>query len=307
MGVASYCIAGLFKAKLSPQCNWHSSLNTDNRLIPLLEHSILIQLNMAISHRALATAFRALHVPGKPIIVTNCYDAISAKTIADIPSTRALATASYAIAAAAGSTDDDMTLETNLAAVSGIAKVAKERGLPLTVDFQDGYGDRLEEGIEKLLAHGVVGVNIEDWDKAAQKFIPIETAADRVKRVLTVTKKHGIDEFVVNARADSMLHGESLSDALTRGKAYLAAGATTIFVLGGTNPAGGMSKEEVTEAVRALDGKVNIGFKLDPARLSIKELSDLGISRISVGPTLQFVAMKALKEEAEKILASGEL
>ena len=262
---------------------------------------------MAISHRALATAFRALHVPGKPIIVTNCYDAISAKTIADIPSTRALATASYAIAAAAGSTDDDMTLETNLAAVSGIAKVAKERGLPLTVDFQDGYGDRLEEGIEKLLAHGVVGVNIEDWDKAAQKFIPIETAADRVKRVLTVTKKHGIDDFVVNARADSMLHGESLSDALTRGKAYLAAGATTVFVLGGTNPAGGMSKEEVTEAVRALDGKVNIGFKLDPARLSIKELSDLGISRISVGPTLQFVAMKALKEEAEKILASGEL
>jgi 2-methylisocitrate lyase-like PEP mutase family enzyme len=262
---------------------------------------------MAMSHRALATAFRALHVSGKPIVVTNCYDAISAKTIAEIPSTRALATASFAIATAAGTSDDDMTLDINLAAVSGIAKVAKECGLPLTVDFQDGYGDRLEEGIEKLLAHGVVGVNIEDWDKVAQKLIPPETAAERVRRVLTVTKKHGIDDFVVNARADSMLHGGTLSDALTRGKAYLDAGATTVFLLGGTSPAGGMSKEEVTEAVRALDGKVNIGFKLAPGRMSVKELGDLGVSRISIGPTLQFAAMKALKEEAEKILASGGL
>jgi 2-methylisocitrate lyase-like PEP mutase family enzyme len=246
---------------------------------------------MAVTQRALATAFRALHIPGKPIILTNVYDAASARAIAEIPASRALATASYAVAVAAGST------------VQAVATVAKERGLPLTVDFQDGYGDRLEEGIEKLLTHGVVGINLEDFDKVEQKLIPVETAAERVKRVLAVAKKNGVDDFVVNARTDSLLHSGTIPEAITRGKAYLAAGATTIFVLGGTAPAGGMTKDEVTELVRAFDGKLNVGFKSAPGRLTVKELSELGVARISLGPTLQFVAMKALKDEAEKVLS----
>jgi 2-methylisocitrate lyase-like PEP mutase family enzyme len=258
---------------------------------------------MAVTQRALATAFRALHIPGKPIILTNVYDAASARAIAEIPASRALATASYAVAVAAGSTDDGLTLEKNLAAVQAVATVAKERGLPLTVDFQDGYGDRLEEGIEKLLTHGVVGINLEDFDKVEQKLIPVETAAERVKRVLAVAKKNGVDDFVVNARTDSLLHSGTIPEAITRGKAYLAAGATTIFVLGGTAPAGGMTKDEVTELVRAFDGKLNVGFKSAPGRLTVKELSELGVARISLGPTLQFVAMKALKDEAEKVLS----
>jgi 2-methylisocitrate lyase-like PEP mutase family enzyme len=58
-----------------------------------------------------------------------------------------------------------MRLETNLNAVRAISPVAKEFGLPLSVDWQDGYGDRLEEGIEKLLQLGVVGINLEGCDK----------------------------------------------------------------------------------------------------------------------------------------------
>lgn len=258
---------------------------------------------MAITHRALATAFRGLHVPGKPIILTNVYDAASARAVADIPATRALATASFAVAAAVGTTDDDLSLEQNLSTVSAIAPVAKERGLPLTVDFQDGYGDRLEEGIEKLLTHGVVGINLEDFDNVAQKLIPAETAAERVKRAVAVAKKNGIDDFVVNARSDPLLHGGTVAEVISRGKAYLAAGATTVFVIGGTAPAASLTKDEITELVRAFDGKVNIGFKGGPGRLTVKELTELGVARLSIGPSLQFVAMKALKEEAEKILS----
>jgi 2-methylisocitrate lyase-like PEP mutase family enzyme len=62
--------------------------------------------------------------------------------------TQALAIASYTVAAAAGYADNEMTLETNLTAVPAIAPVAGEYSLPLTVDWQDGYSDRLEEGIE---------------------------------------------------------------------------------------------------------------------------------------------------------------
>ena len=259
---------------------------------------------MPVTQSALATSFRAFHVPGKPIILTNIYDAASARVVIELPATRAIATASWAVAVAAGSTDDGLTVETNLAAVSVVAPLAKKSGLPLTVDFQDGYGDRLEEGVEKLLTHGVVGINLEDFDRVTRKLLPIERAADRVKRVLTVAKENGVEEFVVNARADPLLHGGTLSDCIARGKAYLAAGATTVFVLGGTGSASKMSKDEISDLVEAFDGKLNVGLKLAPGNLTVKELGELGVARISLGPELQFAAMKALKDEAEKVLSS---
>ena len=143
------------------------------------------------AQNALATTLRQLHVPGKPLLLTNVYDAVSAKAVAALPGTRALATASYAVAPAAGVTDDAMTLETNLNAVRSISPVAKEYGLPLSVDWQDGYGDRLEEGVEKLLRLGVVGINLEDCDKATQKMLPINEAAERVKESLPLRKITG--------------------------------------------------------------------------------------------------------------------
>lgn len=72
----------------------------------------------------LAQAFRALHVPSNPIVLTNIYEAVTARAIVGLPCMKALATASYAVAAAAGVADDDMTLETNLAAVRAIAPMA---------------------------------------------------------------------------------------------------------------------------------------------------------------------------------------
>lgn len=158
----------------------------------------------------LATTLRHLHIPGKSILLTNIYDATSARAVAALPATEALATASYAVANAAGFKDDDMTLETNLAAVRAVSGVAKEYGLPLTIDWQDGYGDRLEEGIEKILQLGAVGINIEDCDKDTQKMMPVEVAAGRVKRVLAVAKAAGMDDFVVNARTDALVHNGPL-------------------------------------------------------------------------------------------------
>ena len=256
-----------------------------------------------VTQNALATTFRKFHIPGKPIVLTNIYDAVSAKAVAGLPGTQALATASYAVALAAGVEDDDMTLETNLNAVRAISPIAKKYGLPLSVDWQDGYGDRLEEGIEKILQLGVVGINLEDCDKATQKMIPVNEAAERVKRVLAVAKKNGVEDFVVNARTDTLIHGGPVSDAITRGKSYLAAGATTIFVWGGSIR-GGVTKSEVVELTRAFDGKLNVALKTDPGNLTVKDLSKIGVARLSIGPTLQFVAMKTYAEEAEKILNS---
>ncbi|KAH8659214.1 PEP phosphonomutase-like protein [Tricladium varicosporioides] len=255
------------------------------------------------SQTTLATSFKALHKPGSPIILLNVYDAVTAKAVAELPTTKALASASYAVAAAAGLEDDDLTFEINLHAVRGISKIAKQYNLPLTVDWQDGYGERLEEGIEKLLELGVVGINLEDYDKEKKVMMPVDVAAKRVGRVLDVARKKGLSDFVVNGRCDVLLHGGSIGEAIERGLAYLGAGATTTFVWGG-GKRGGMTREEATELSKALGGRLNISMKLAPGMLTAKDLAEIGVARISVGPQLQFVAVKAVADEATRILGN---
>jgi len=250
----------------------------------------------------LATTLRSFHIPGRPIILTNVYDAATARAIAALKGTQVLATASYAVAAAAGFTDNEMTLETNLAAVRAIAPVANEYRLPLTIDWQDGYGERLEEGIEKLLDLGVVGINLEDFDRERQKMYSTEEAVARVKRALAVAEKRGVPDFVVNARADVLLQGGLIDEAIARGKAYLAAGATTVFVLGGSVHS--ITRSEVEQLTRAFDGKLNFGLRIGPGQLTVKELADIGVARLSIGPRLQLIGMKAMADEAEKLLLS---
>jgi 2-methylisocitrate lyase-like PEP mutase family enzyme len=248
----------------------------------------------------LASSFKALHKPGDPVVFANVYDIVSARAVAELPSSKALATASYAVARANGVEDDDLTLEVNLNSVRGIAAVAAEFKKPLTVDLQDGYGDRLEEAISGIIKLGVVGINLEDVDKETQKFYPVETAVSRIQRVLKVAKDQGVPDFVVNARCDILVHGGKLEEVIQRGKQYLEAGATTVFVWGGSKR--GVSRQEVEEMVKAFGGRLNVSMRLAPDALNTKQLSEIGVARISIGPALQFKAMETYAKEAEKIL-----
>lgn len=193
-----------------------------------------------------------------------------------------------------------MQLETNLAAVKGIAAVAKEFNMPLTVDIQDAYGDRLEESIVSLIDLGVVGVNLEDCDKESQKMHPPDVAAERVKKALAVAATKGVQGFVVNARCDTLVKGGTLDEVLLRGKKFLDAGATTVFVWGGSKR--GVSREEVAKMVKEFNGLLYVSTKLSSDGLNVAQLSDFGVARISVGPQIQFMAMETFSKEAEKIL-----
>jgi 2-methylisocitrate lyase-like PEP mutase family enzyme len=251
----------------------------------------------------IAKAFKALHKPGKPLILTNVWDAITAKTVASLPATKALATASYAIAAAAGVPDEELTIDINLRAVEAIAEVAQEHKLPLSVDFQDGFGDQLEEGVRALIKLGVVGINLEDFDRQTNALFPVEEAQERIRKVMAVAEEEGVPDFVINARTDALFsspHG--LDEAIARGKAYLDAGAANIFVWGGPSRKG-WSKEDVSKASKALEGRLNVLLvTIQPDGLSVKEIGEVGVCRISVGPQLMLKMMGVLAEEAEAIL-----
>lgn len=245
-----------------------------------------------------ATRLRELHIPGSPVVFANVYDPATAKIVAQNPSSAALATASFAIAAVHGLDDDDLDLETNLAAVRRIAPVALQHNKPLSVDLQDGYGDRLEEAVEGMIAAGVSGCNLEDRDNRTGTLFSLDEAVSRVRRVLETARKAGVSDFVLNARTDTVLLNSDIEDAVVRGRAFLEAGATTVFVWGG--PKRGLSRDEVVSLVDVLGGRLNV-IACDGG-LTIQELSDIGVARISVGPRLWGAANAAVEREAAKLL-----
>ncbi|EER45201.1 PEP phosphonomutase [Histoplasma capsulatum H143] len=238
---------------------------------------------MATDDRALL--LRKLHVPGTPLVLANIYDPSTAEFVASNPSSSALATASYAIAKVHGLEDDALDLDTNLAAARRIIPVAIRHNKPITIDLQDGYGDQLEEAVEAIVEAGASGCNLEDHDNETGQLFPFDVALDRVRRVLAAASKAGVPNFALNARTDAILLNNDVDEAIRRGKAFLDAGATTVI-----------SKD--------LGGRINVIAW--PNGLSVQELADIGVARISVGPRLWRSANAGFEKAATDLLTEYE-
>ncbi|KAI0454467.1 Phosphoenolpyruvate/pyruvate domain-containing protein [Xylaria acuta] len=252
------------------------------------------------TRNANAKAFKSLHQrANKPLILPNVWDVLSARAVAELPTSEALATTSFSIARVAGISDEELTLDLNLAAVRGIAKVAAELKKPLTVDIQDAYGPDLEIAINALIDLGVAGINLEDCELATGNLYNIDEASSRIKHVLTIARQRGVPDFVVNARCDVLVKGWGLDEAISRGKRYLAAGATTVFVWGGQR---GVSRNEVERMVKEFDGRLAVLATMTPDGLTVKQLAEIGVARVSIGPSLMFAALETLRHEASKLM-----
>lgn len=253
---------------------------------------------MASNLNKLAQVLKSLHVPGKPLLLANVWDATSTEVIASHPSTKALATASYAVAAIQGVDDNDMTLEQNLSVLefiaAGLRRAGKAETLPLSADLQDAYVDPAET-IRRATELGVVGANIEDVNNQTHNIRPKDEAASRIRAALDAAKAAGVPDFVVNARTDVLGYGGNIPSAIERGKAYLDAGATTVFVWGARK--WDIKPDEVKEMLAAFDGKLAV----QPGSIGVEKLTELGVSRISIGPTLWVKSQARFVEEAQAL------
>lgn len=243
-----------------------------------------------------ATELLRLHQAPEILQVINVWDAISAKVIADVPGTAALATASHSIAASLGYEDgENIPLDEMIAAVG---RIAAATSLPVSADLEAGYGAP-GETVRKAIGVGIVGANIEDQMR------PLADAVAQMRSVTDAAADEGID-FVLNARTDAFLKGkdreprEVLADAIERGRAFLDVGATTVFV------PGLLDEATVTALVDGIGWNkvsvINVPGSLTPARLQ-----ELGVARISYGPWTQRVALTALADTAAQLLAGGAL
>src|SRR6478752_9235197 len=172
-----------------------------------------------------ALALKALHEAPEILRVVNVWDAISAKVVADLPETKAIATAGHSIAASFGYPDGGMPLDVALA---GVKTIVDAVDLPVTADLDDGY-DEPGETIRRAIGLGVVGANVED------RLRPFDESVARVRAITVAAEAEGI-AFQLNARTDAIVRGgdasidDKLAEAIRRGNAFLAEGAALVFV-----------------------------------------------------------------------------
>jgi 2-methylisocitrate lyase-like PEP mutase family enzyme len=270
-----------------------------------------------------ATQLKALHKPGNPIIFANIYDISSLGALLSLNDesppplkpVRAVATASYALAETIGLRDDELSMEQNLRSIASIGFLVRHAELPLSVDLQDGYPDKEVECVQRAIRLGASGANIEDsipktgYAKGLEgSLYAMDVQTERIKRIISAAADLGVPDFVINARTDAMcltpLPEKALEEAIKRGKAYLEAGATTVFVWGGKR---GLRSEEVKLLVREFNGLLAVKLSDAPDALTVNELKEIGVARISVGPSLWLMAMNTLRSGAKRILEGGRL
>jgi 2-methylisocitrate lyase-like PEP mutase family enzyme len=168
------------------------------------------------------------------------------------------------------------------------------------MDFEAGYGDAGETA-RRAIAVGVVGGNLEDQLK------PLDDAVAAVEAVLRAGRDAGID-FVLNARTDAFVRAGKdadrsavLAEAVTRGQAYLAAGAPVVFV------PGVVAREEIAALVDAFGPRKLTVISVPGVSLPARELEQLGVARVSTGPFTQRVALTALQDAVTEMVAGGTL
>jgi 2-methylisocitrate lyase-like PEP mutase family enzyme len=243
-----------------------------------------------------AQTLARLHAAPEIFRAVNVWDVVSAKAVAALPQTKAIVTAGHSIAATFGYADGEkIPLDLML---DMVGRIVDATDLPVSADLDAGFGDAGETA-RRAIGVGVVGANMED------RLAPLADSVAAVEAVIAAGAAEGVP-FVLNARTDAFVRAgdrplaESIDDAITRGRAYLAAGADLVFVPGILNA-------EVTKQLVDGIGERKISVIGLPGALSAAEYEALGVARISHGPMTQRVALTALQDVASELYANGRI
>ncbi len=246
-----------------------------------------------------ARTFRTLHERGGAFIIPNPWDVGTARLLAHL-GFEALATTSMGYAFSLGRLDNSLNRKETLTNASAIASATL---LPVSADLENGFGDAPEvvaETISLAAQAGVVGGSIEDaTGRAEQPIYEIEEAIDRVRAAVAAARYLSFP-FTLTARAENYLHGRpDLKDTIKRLQAYQEAGADVLYAPGLA------TKEDIAAVVSSVDRPVNALMGLQGVRLSLDELSAIGVKRVSVGSTLCRTALAAFLNAAKEMREHG--
>jgi 2-methylisocitrate lyase-like PEP mutase family enzyme len=242
---------------------------------------------------------RSLHVPSRPLLLPNAWDAATARAVvtAGFP---VVATTSAGITAALGYQDRERAPREEMLRAAG--RIVSSVDVPVTVDLEAGYGLEPAELVAALLRISAAGCNLEDTDHSSESLRDSDQQADWLSRVREAANDQDYG-LVINARVDVFLHSldkqpqaDLLEEALRRARAYLEAGADCVYPIT-------LRERDVLASFVADVGGSPVNILATPRAPGIADLAELGVARISWAGSLYRGAMEWL---AGKVASLGE-
>jgi len=246
-----------------------------------------------------AEKFLALHHDPKLLVLPNIWDPLGARLLESL-GYPAVATASAAVAYSLGY-DDGQKIQF-LAMLHAIERIVSSVAVPMTADIEGGYAEQpqeVAENIRKVLEAGAVGINFEDSTFEGGPLRPIDFQCERIQAIRNMANEAGVP-LVINARIDVFMRSgdisrsEKIAETITRGKAYLDAGADCLYPIG---PGDVETLKRIREETEA-----PINVYASKLAASMKELEAIGISRLSLGPGLIRASLTTMRKVAQELL-----
>lgn len=228
-------------------------------------------------------SFHDLHHQDSPLVLPNAWDVPSALAyLAD--GFTAIGTTSFGVSSSRGHPDGARaTRDANIALAAALTRLQ----CYISVDVEDGYSDDPATVADYVAQLPIAGINIEDSTK--EELIDPALAAAKVAAV----KERNPDLFV-NARVDTYWLGQQANTTATieRALRYVEAGADGIFVPLANDRA------ELAEITHNIPRPLNT---LPVPGLTVAELGELGVARVSTGSVPYGAALQAAAQAARAI------
>jgi 2-methylisocitrate lyase-like PEP mutase family enzyme len=246
---------------------------------------------------ARADALRRLHAGPQLLVLPNAWDAATARGFeaAGFP---AIATTSGGVAQSLGHADHEgAPVEEMLGAA---ARIARAVTVPVSVDFEAGYGLAPREIARRLIAAGAAGMNLEDSAHHGDvRLVEAEAHAERLAAVKAAARSEGVD-LVLNARVDVFIHRQGtaeqqLTEGIQRARLYREAGADCVYPILLGDPA-------MISALVQAAGVVNVNLRRG-GPLTLARAAALGVRRVTYGTSFFRETLAALERIAAELRA----
>jgi 2-methylisocitrate lyase-like PEP mutase family enzyme len=238
-----------------------------------------------------AARFRELHNRPEPFLLPNPWDAGTARLLAGL-GFEALATTSLGVANAHGRPG-----ATGQEILDNCREIDDATPLPVNADLENGFADEPAEAaamIAKAAAYGAAGASIEDYTgDRAKPVYEFELAVDRVRAAV-----ESAGDLVLTARAENLLYGVAdINDTIRRLQAFSEAGADVLYA------PGLRTLTEIRTVVSAVDKPVNVVMGFADPSITLEQLAEAGVRRISVGAAFSRLALQRFVADAREMRA----
>lgn len=238
--------------------------------------------------------FRALHETGC-FVIPNPWDVGTTRYLQGL-GFKALATTSSGVAWSRGRRDGAVSRDEMLA---HLREIVAATDLPVSADFENGYAPDLngvEKNVETVAGTGIAGLSIEDsTGDPKDPLFNIDVATERIRAARRGIDRSGHDVLLVGRAENFWIGRQDLDDTIKRLKAYSDAGADCLYA------PGIKTREQIKAVVDAVAPKpVNL-LVGTATELSLQDIADLGVRRVSVGGALARSAWGAFMEAAQAL------